>query len=161
MEEVNAVDDTNLNLEQQVQHIEKKNNDTKSLYLIRHSESINNSDIREAYVGLVSLGQLRLPTLDSVQSSVSLLGIRMDTDLSPRGNLMVRIQREKINRKHFLKEHKIDLVLHSHLIRAKRSCYGLFEDNDESLSTEGNFMGKIFDLTCCLFCCIYYKIMSW
>ena len=143
MEEVNTVDDTNLNLEQQVQHIEKENDDMKSLYLIRHSESVNNSDMREAYDGLVSLGRLRLPTLASVQSTVSLLGIRMNTDLSPRGKLMVKMQREKIDGKHFLKKHKIDLVLHSHLIRAKRSCYGLFADNDEILSTEGNLMGKI------------------
>lgn len=128
--------DTNTNLGLEIENGEN----SKSLYLIRHSESINNYDLQESYNGLLSLGQFRLPSFGSVQSTFALLAIRMDTDLSSQGKEMVRIQRKRINGPLFLMEHNVELVLHSHLIRAKRSCYGLFADDDmlQNFDKEGD-----------------------
>ena len=50
----------------------------------------------------------------------------MNSDVSNDGELMIANLREKLIEMDFLNVHDVQLILHSPLIRAKKTCYGLF-----------------------------------
>jgi broad specificity phosphatase PhoE len=106
------------------QKIESKEHVTrKRLILIRHAESTNNvakGDAKEAWSNLVDFKSL--PTWKQLGSTVSLISIPMNTDLSTRGELMAQRLQGRLAETGFVSNAGIELVLHSHLIRAARTC---------------------------------------
>lgn len=84
------------------------------LYLIRHAESANNVDKREARAGSL-LAVLRLLRFD------------MDSPLSPSGRESLVSKRLEL--RDFLQANHITLVLHSPLVRARDTCLGLFPNH--------------------------------
>ena len=106
--------------------------DHKRLYLIRHAESENNvakEDARQAWHGIKRLDSL--PSWRQLSSISSLLAVPMNTDLSIRGYRMAHELRSKMDDMEFLKNIRVELVLHSHLLRATRTCQILFERTGE------------------------------
>ena len=59
-------------------------------------------------------------------SAGRLLTIPMNTDLSNEGEIMVEALRKKLQDMNFLVNQKVELIVHSPLIRARKTCHGLF-----------------------------------
>lgn len=106
----------------------------KTVFLIRHAESVNNVDKREAKAIWKNLFRA-LPSSSQIRSTASLLCVPMNTDLSADGLRMVEFQRENLNESHFLEQNNVDIIVHSHLIRAQKTCNGLFATNKGGLET--------------------------
>ena len=101
---------------------------SKHLYLIRHAESINNVDKREARRAFHRLTTFQeWPSSSQWSSFWNLSKLDMDSELSPTGWEMVHKQRENLGET-FLADHCVTLILHSHLVRAKHTCQVLFHD---------------------------------
>ena len=100
----------------------------KDLYLIRHAESENNVDKREArgLFGSEGGGEWKFPTMKQLGHVINLLKVDMDSPLSANGIQMVEKQREILNEADFLNKTGIELILYSHLNRAKATCNALF-----------------------------------
>ena len=106
----------------------------KTIFLIRHAESENNVAKREVFDAWKNLKSFKsLPTRRQLYCASTLVWIPMNTDLSDRGESMVLALRNKLQSNDFLANHRIELILHSHLTRAKRTCEGIFP----ALSTSG------------------------
>ncbi len=67
-----------------------------------------------------------LPSRQEWYSTASLLSVPMDTDLSANGERMVAKLQTLLEGSNFLRENNVQLIVHSHLIRARRTCRGLF-----------------------------------
>jgi len=95
----------------------------KHIILIRHAESTNN-------VAKSTLKRMlhfeRRPRGDEWWQLASLLSFPMDTPLSAAGEAMLREQRAALDAQDFLSTHRIELVLHSPLQRARETAVGLF-----------------------------------
>ena len=50
----------------------------------------------------------------------------MNSDLSTEGEEMLLALKDKLLHLDFLATQQVELILHSPLLRAKRTCYGLF-----------------------------------
>jgi broad specificity phosphatase PhoE len=94
---------------------------TKRLFLIRHAESANNVDKREAKRTLK--GELSWSIMGHV---LNLAKIDMDSPLTERGKDMARIQRGKLDPNAFVAAEGVELCLHSSLQRAKETAYIMF-----------------------------------
>lgn len=104
----------------------------KKLILIRHAESTNNvakGDAKDAWNNLVSFKCL--PTWKQLGSTASLMFIPMNTDLSARGELMALKLQLRIAEDDLVNRCGVETVLHSHLIRAARTCSIAFEQTGE------------------------------
>lgn len=101
---------------------------TKRLFLVRHSESVNNVDKRQfkqrwGHAGLLSG---KIPPASSFKQVGRLLSIPMNTPLSPNGENMIEEQRKILEADDFLEKNDIQVIFHSHLQRARTTCQGLF-----------------------------------
>lgn len=104
-------------------------NQEKKVFFIRHAESINNVAKREAKEMWSNMRRFRsLPTWNQVCCTASLVTIPMNTDLSPDGVRMVETLRKKLFESSFVEIGGVDLIIHSHLQRARRTCRILFEE---------------------------------
>lgn len=104
----------------------------KRIILVRHSESVNNvakGDTYEAWKNIKTFSSL--PSWKQVCSMASLLTIPMDTDLSDDGAVMVENLKRIMNEMNFLAQYQVELVVHSPLVRAARTCSGLFADSGQ------------------------------
>lgn len=103
----------------------------KRIYLIRHAESQNNVAKRDSYTVWRRLrqGDISWPSNSEWSSIGSLLTIPMDTDLSPNGLIQVNTLQKHLQAIDFVNTHSIELIVHSHLIRARRTCHTLFADH--------------------------------
>jgi len=100
------------------------------LLLIRHSESIqnvNSDNVYNAWRGATQ--EYRIPSWGEWASLGQTLMANPDTDLSVDGLHMITEQNRRLDAIHFLKTNHVDLVLHSPLIRAKKTCEGLFPES--------------------------------
>ena len=114
----------------------------KRLYLIRHAESKNNVDIRQAREAWEAVSALRSwPTGEQWLSIAAIAAVPMNTDLSPDGEKMVKALRSILNQHDFLLQKEVQLIVHSPLLRAKRTCHVLFS---EIASERGAFF------SCCI-----------
>jgi broad specificity phosphatase PhoE len=103
----------------------------KKLILIRHAESQNNVAKNETRAAWKNMKTLQgFPSVSQLCSAGSLLTVPMDTDLSPDGEVMVNRLCTVMSESNFIAEHGIELVIHSHLIRAARTCGLLFRHTD-------------------------------
>ena len=97
------------------------------LLLIRHAESVNNVD--KAIVGRAwrkFKSSWSIPTSSELSTVSTLLTIPMDSDLSPDGKKMVLAQRAQLDAINFCVSYKVGLIVHSPLLRARKTCEGLF-----------------------------------
>lgn len=100
----------------------------KRIFFIRHAESENNVAKEDAAIAWRNMKSLSsLPTSNQWSSIGSMMFIPMNTDLSDLGEKMVANLRHYMNETSFLTTHKVELVVHSPLIRAQRTCSILFE----------------------------------
>ena len=102
----------------------------KRIILIRHAESLNNVAKNETRKAWENIRALRcLPSLEQISLAGSLLTIPMNTDLSRDGELMVESLRSRLIALNVIAEHGVELIIHSHLTRAARTCAILFGDS--------------------------------
>ncbi|RYE56219.1 MAG: hypothetical protein EOP48_08505 [Sphingobacteriales bacterium] len=100
----------------------------KKIILIRHSESINNVAKRDAFEAWRNMTAMKsLPTWSQGCSTVSLLAVPMNTDLSEDGIRMVSSLRSVMDKSRFVTTQAVELVVHSTLLRAARTCAVLFD----------------------------------
>lgn len=113
---------------------EKISSKQKKIILIRHSESINNVAKRDAYDAWSNMTTLKsFPTWSQLRSTASLLAVPMNTDLSEDGVRMVSSLRRVMDDCNFVSTHDVELVVHSTLLRAQRTCLALFDGTGKEL----------------------------
>lgn len=122
----------------------------KKIFLIRHAESQNNAamkDVNRAWRRLITFQGV--PSWKECSSVNTLLSYAMNTDLSSEGEIMISQLRRLLKNENFVEREKIELFVHSHLIRAKRTCYELFDlenyvENTVDPSPENNYNSETF-----------------
>jgi broad specificity phosphatase PhoE len=107
---------------------ESQTQERKRVILIRHAESENNVAKKDAAIAWRSLKTFSgLPTAKQMRSIGSMMSVPMNTDLSSDGERMAASLRHQMNLEGFIASLGISVVIHSHLIRARRTCEILFE----------------------------------
>jgi len=124
----------------------------KVLYLIRHAESEENRRLGCLAAAASSIGRMSLPSKSDVAAAFELANVsnQVDSPVSGRGRLQIRTMSERINNNgnsdSFLKEHGIELVAHSPLLRAKQTCRGMLlgggDDDDEDNTATAAAAGR-------------------
>jgi broad specificity phosphatase PhoE len=105
----------------------ESSNQSKIIFLIRHAESKNNVDKREAKLALKRLWRLQSwPSWGQWLSIISLLTVPMNTDLSSEGEQMVQSLGQLLRSNDFIQKEHVELIVHSHLTRARRTCEEVF-----------------------------------
>lgn len=134
-----GANDSGFNPTHTIDAIEEDKRRHKHIYLIRHAESQNNVAKRDAKQAWRRFKRLQgLPTCQEWYSIFTLLSIPMNTDLSEDGEHMVTALRDSLHRDDFLQQQGIELIVHSHLIRAKRTCWGIFSSTSNPTIIEHN-----------------------
>jgi broad specificity phosphatase PhoE len=105
------------------------NSRKKTLFLVRHSESVNNMDKRQFKQrwGREGILSCKIPPASSLKQVGRLLSIPMDSPLSPNGKTMIEIQRKMFEDNNFVEKNDVQLIFHSHLQRARTTCQDLFK----------------------------------
>lgn len=111
----------------------------RRIYLVRHAESQNNVAKRDAFRAWQrwSRSIWDSPSRQEWHSISTLLAVPMDTDLSPNGEQMTRALKDILQASNFLQDNQIELIVHSPLIRARRTCLNVFE---ELVQNSGNLI---------------------
>lgn len=104
----------------------------KTVYLVRHAESVENIRVRAAREVFGRIRMFRLPNSDQVKKTLSLLQMDNDADLSPNGNAMLEEMGALLKSEDFVKANAVDLIAHSPLIRAKKTCMAMFVTGTET-----------------------------
>eukprot|EP00971_Amphidinium_carterae_P296143 5882337-Amphidinium_carterae.1 len=99
---------------------------TKTIFLIRHAESENNVDKREAWKLCQQLCRGVLPSCAALRHVDALLKVEMNSTLSSGGRAQVLKQSEILSKADFLNNADVQLIVHSPLVRAKETCQELF-----------------------------------
>ena len=101
--------------------------DTKTVYLIRHAESLENERIACLTRSLSSLSRFALPRRSDIRRSVELLNVpaQVNSDVSPQGRAQIEQMAEKLAGEDFLNSNGITLVAHSPLLRARQTAEGM------------------------------------
>ncbi len=104
--------------------------DHKHIFLIRHAESYNNAMGQTLQQAIKKLTRLQSPIPSRQEwrswSTVFRQGYSINSDLSPTGELMTKSLREQLQLKNFLQTYHIDLIVHSPMVRARRTCLEVF-----------------------------------
>lgn len=102
--------------------------ESKVIFLIRHAESQNNVAKRDTanVFRRWQRGHWSWPNATEWSSMTSLLAIPMDTDLSPDGIQQAQALQQHLQQLRFVETEGIQLIVHSHLIRARRTCHTVF-----------------------------------
>lgn len=98
---------------------------SKTLFLIRHAESTNNVDKREARRAWRKL-PWELPTKAQLLCCLRLLKVDMNSPLSPHGIQQVKELQHRLAEENFLQANEITQILCSPLLRATQTCSGIF-----------------------------------
>lgn len=119
---------------------------TKVIFLIRHAESQNNVAKRDTanVFRRWRRGEWSWPNATEWASMTSLLAVPMDTDLSADGVQQAQALQQQLEAARFLENEGIQLIVHSHLIRARRTCHTVFasalqqqQQTSSSVSADG------------------------
>ena len=116
----------------------------KTLYLIRHAESEENVKFRSLDNVIAAFGAFSLPSWKDVVSSFEIvtdIATQVDPLLSETGMGQVEHMGQKLKESNFLKDKRIELVVHSPMNRARMTSKGLLncmapalkDDNVESV----------------------------
>lgn len=102
----------------------------RRIYLVRHAESQNNVAKRDAFRAWQKWSRSiwDSPSRQEWHSISTLFAVPMDTDLSPAGEQMTHALRNILQTSNFLQDNQIELIVHSPLIRARRTCLNVFEE---------------------------------
>ena len=99
---------------------------------MRHAQSLENIKITALVDGVTRLQNFRLPTIEQVMKSISLLHIDMDSPVSALGKNQIIDAATFVLGCDFLTRFKVDLVAYSPLIRAKDTCLTVFDSHSDS-----------------------------
>ena len=99
----------------------------KTVYLIRHAESMENQRIASMFSCLGDLGRFSLPKTSDVGASLELLNISANADapISEMGHQQCAVMKEILQKHDFLVSQQVELIVHSPLQRAKDTCVEL------------------------------------
>ena len=103
------------------------NTNYKTIYFIRHAESLENVRHQSIHRVLADLKSASLPDPHDVVSVVDLLDFpaQVDTPVTGRGKRQIRNVAQQLEDDHFLETSQIRLVVHSPLQRAQETAEGL------------------------------------
>jgi len=114
----------------------------KTLYLIRHAETLENTKISALKNAATMLTKCRRPRKEDVTKSLGLIKDaavnHADSPLSEFGKKQVENMGSILREGDFLREESIELVVHSPLSRARESCAGILNCCAVATSTEGD-----------------------
>mmetsp|Transcript_50734 Transcript_50734/g.120604 ORF Transcript_50734/g.120604 Transcript_50734/m.120604 type:complete len:206 (+) Transcript_50734:146-763(+) len=102
--------------------------ESKTIFLIRHAESKNNVDKREAKQLFRQLLRGRLPSCQQLRHVMALLRVDMNSGLSEDGQAQVVKQHCILREANFVEANGVQLIAHSPLTRAEETFQGLFSD---------------------------------
>eukprot|EP00590_Aulacoseira_subarctica_P010815 CAMPEP_0172421992 /NCGR_PEP_ID=MMETSP1064-20121228/8195_1 /TAXON_ID=202472 /ORGANISM="Aulacoseira subarctica , Strain CCAP 1002/5" /LENGTH=412 /DNA_ID=CAMNT_0013162635 /DNA_START=183 /DNA_END=1421 /DNA_ORIENTATION=+ len=99
----------------------------KTIYLIRHAESNENRRLECLARSIQHLKKLALPEKEDIVASVELLDVtaQLDSDVSDVGKRQIAQLYRKLQEDNFIENHKIQLVAHSPLRRARQTSEGM------------------------------------
>jgi hypothetical protein len=100
----------------------------KSVYLVRHAESLENRRLHSLSQAFRQIGRFSLPAKNDVVASIELLNVsaQVDSSVSDTGERQIVDMARQVKAENFLSNAKIELVLHSPLLRARQTCQGIF-----------------------------------
>ena len=100
---------------------------SRRIFLCRHAESTNNEAERTAYESLTAIWRGELPPRCAWRKIAQAVSSRpLDSPLSEAGREQVERQRLVLNDLSFVDREHVELVVHSHLARARDTARGLF-----------------------------------
>ncbi|CAB9511011.1 expressed unknown protein [Seminavis robusta] len=116
----------------------------KTVFLIRHAESVENQRISSMFSCLGDLRSFSLPKRSDVGASLELLNFAHDVPLSEVGLQQCQTMKEKLTDCNFVASQKIELVVHSPLARAKQTCAELIGcSSDDADGEDQSQSGKV------------------
>lgn len=101
----------------------------KTVFLVRHAESTENVKTAALMSSMNDLMALRLPSFRKIKTAVKIINptsTTTDSVVSENGKRQIADVAQQIKQEDFLREHQVDLVLHSPLKRARATCHGMF-----------------------------------
>jgi glucosyl-3-phosphoglycerate phosphatase len=130
----------------------------KTVYLIRHAESEENRRLGALRQAWTSLRQFSLPARSDLRATAELVNIpsQIDSGLSPMGQEQIQSMAAILQQQNFVQATGIQLVVHSPLLRARETCFGMLQcraaattttatnedDNDTANSSRSNSVEK-------------------
>ena len=100
---------------------------SRRIFLCRHAESTNNEAERTAHESLTAIWRGELPPRCAWRKIAQAVSSRpLDSPLSEAGREQVERQRHVLDALAFVARERVDLVVHSHLARARDTARGLF-----------------------------------
>lgn len=112
----------------------------KTIYLIRHAESNENRRLECLARSIQHLKKLAMPEKEDIVASVELLDVtaQLDSDVSDVGKRQISQLARKLQRDNFIETHKIQVVAHSPLRRARQTSEGMLGCVSPRLIPEDN-----------------------
>ena len=100
---------------------------TKTVYLIRHAESMENQRMASLKNIFGKIGRLSLPSGKDLTESLNLLNVpaQIDSNVSVEGQQQIDRLAAKLKTDDFLNTKNVRLVAHSPLKRARETCLGV------------------------------------
>ena len=122
----------------------------KTVYFIRHAESEENRRLASLKTCVQSLQGFQLPSSACVKSSLELLNVsaQIDSDVSDIGIQQIQDLARQVKEADFLSSQKVELVVHSPLIRAKQTCFQglLYPQTDDTTNKSNNKHFRILEV---------------
>lgn len=127
-----APNEENLNLNANSNSSRNSNNGgkkkgLKTVYLIRHAESDENRRRASLTKCFEQITTGAIPSTEDLNASFELLNVpaQVNSDVSEIGAQQIQHMGELLQENKFLEEKKVQLVVHSPLVRARQTCEGL------------------------------------
>ena len=100
---------------------------TKTVYLIRHAESIENERLASFKTAVRTLSRFGVPNRKDVTAACGLFNVseNVDSHLSDFGRRQIEHMATVLKQSDFVRRSQIQLVAHSPLIRARETCRGM------------------------------------
>jgi broad specificity phosphatase PhoE len=99
----------------------------KTVFLIRHAESDENRRRASLTKCFEQITTGAIPSTEDLEASFELLNVpaQLNSDVSNIGAQQIKHMGELLRESKFLEENKVQLVVHSPLLRARQTCEGL------------------------------------
>jgi broad specificity phosphatase PhoE len=101
---------------------------TKTIFLVRHAESDENRRLHSLKTAFKDLTRFALPKSKDVLASCELIRIdqQIDSNVSQFGKQQIAYMANTLREADFVAQQKVQLLVHSPLLRAKETCRDLF-----------------------------------
>jgi broad specificity phosphatase PhoE len=112
----------------------------KTVYLIRHAESEENRRLGSLKNAFGSMRQWTLPAMSDLVATAELVNLpaQVDSDVSAIGQAQIQSMADTLQRDNFVQACGIQLVVHSPLLRARETCFGMLQCRTGSAATATN-----------------------